>query len=288
LLSDKYYKHEKKNLKITRLEKMDLNLSEIGFQNAPLEHKSTSASVSAYFSSELSLKTDEGDIVNLSFAGEQSLSESSSQTLTEENGAVQEFSTVARAAASYSLSVEGDLNEDELAAINKLANEISPLVKDFFSSGELNLEDSTNVLANNLGAIQEVELSLERKIVATFETRSISRLPEEAGYAGDVNATPNQTTELETGDIRDFPALVQSTINAVFESEANQAPESEAILRSLNDLLDFIRNRFGEFFNPVDGPDAIPVESAPAEPATANEGDANVQPSSPTSVEEIV
>ena len=217
---------------------MDLNLSEIGFQNAPLEQRSSSASVNALFSSELSLKTNEGDLVNLSFASEQSLSESHTQTLTQDNGAIQEFSSVARAAASYSLTIQGDLNEEELAAINKLANEVSPLVKEFFASGELNLEDSTNILANNLGTIQQIELELERTVVATFETRSYSRLPEDAGDITNIEALPTTTptTELDTGGIRDFPALVQATIDAVFESEAKQAPEADPILRSLNDL----------------------------------------------------
>jgi hypothetical protein len=36
---------------------MSLNVSEIGFQNNALEQKSTLASVDAYFSSELNLKT---------------------------------------------------------------------------------------------------------------------------------------------------------------------------------------------------------------------------------------
>ena len=105
---------------------MVLNESEIGFQNTPLEQRSTRAAVAAFFSSELSLRTQEGDLVNLSFDGEQSLSESHAQTLTQDNGTVQEFSSVARAAASYSLTIQGDLNEEELAAINKLAAEIAP------------------------------------------------------------------------------------------------------------------------------------------------------------------
>jgi len=135
-----------------------------------------------------------------------------------------------------------------------------------------------------------VELSLERTIIATFETRSISRLPEEAGYTGDIKALPDQTTELETGGIRDFPALVQATIDAVFETEAKQVPDSELILKSLNDLLNFIRDRLGEFFNPPTGLAALPVESAPTESAPVSEGAADVEPSTPqpTSVEEIV
>ena len=264
---------------------MALNVSEIGFQNTSLEQRSTKAAVAAFFSSELSVRTQEGDFVKLSFDGEQSLSESRTQTLTQDNGTVQEFSLVARAAASYSLTIQGDLNEEELAAINKLAAEIAPLAREFFASGELNLEDPINVLANNLGVIQQVELALERTVVATFETRSISRLPEEAGYINDIRTLDNQASELETDGIRDFPALVQATIDAVFESEAKQIPEHDLILRSLKDLLDFILNQLGEFFNPPTGLAALPVESA-----TVTDGAIDIEPSPPqsTSVEDIV
>ena len=85
---------------------MSLNISEIGLQNNQLEHKSTLASLGAFVSSELNLKTSEGDFIILSFAEEQSLSESSTQTRTQENGVIQEFSSVARAANSYSLIVQ--------------------------------------------------------------------------------------------------------------------------------------------------------------------------------------
>ncbi len=249
---------------------MALNVSEIGFQNTSLEQRSTKAAVAAFFSSELSVRTQEGDFVKLSFDGEQSLSESRAQTLTQDNGTVQEFSSVARAAASYSLTIQGDLNEEELAAINKLAAEIAPLVREFFASGELNLEDSVNVLANNLGVIQQVELALERTVVATFESRSISRLPEAAGVINDIWTVPNQASELETDGIRDFPALVQATIDAVFESEAKQIPEHDTILRSLNDLLDFIRKQLGEFLNPPTGLAALPIEPAAVQDGTVD------------------
>ena len=254
---------------------MALNVSEIGFQNTSLEQRNTQAVVAAFFSSELSLRTQDGDLVNLSFDAEQSLSESHTQTLTQDNGTVQQFSSVARAAASYSLTIQGDLNEEELAAINKLAAEIAPLAREFFASGELNLEDAINVLANNLGVIQQVELALERTVVATFETRSISRLPEEAGYINDIGTLDNQASELETDGIRDFPALVQAT----------QIPEHDLILRSLKDLLDFILNQLGEFFNPPTGLAALPVESA-----TVTDGAIDIEPSPPqsTSVEDIV
>ena len=258
--ADEKYKHKKSDLEIIRVLKMSLNVSEIGFQNTALEQRSSHASVEAYFSSELNLKTREGDLVSLSFGGEQSLSESRTETQSQDASTVQEFSSVARAAASYSLTVQGDLNEEELAAINKLAEEISPLAKEFFASGNLDLEDSSDVLVNNLGVLEEMELSLERTVVATFESRTVSRLPEEGGETNEVEALQNPVSELETEGIRDFPALVQATIDAVFESEAQQVPEQDPILRSLNDLLAFIRNRLGEFFNPQTGQEDFPEE----------------------------
>ncbi len=255
---------------------MSLNVAEIGYQATPPEHRSVLASVDAFVSSELSLQTREGDLVSLSFDSEQSLSESHIQTQAQNGETVQEFSSVARAAVSYSLSVQGDLNEEELAAINKLAAEIAPLAEEFFTSGNLNLEDSTNILANNLGEIQQVELALERTVVATFESRSAIRLPEENGDITNIEALPNQESELDTDGIRDFPALVQATIDAVFESEAGRIPEQDPILRSLNDLLAFIRNRVGENFNPPTGLAALPIE-----PSSTGDGAVDVELTTP-------
>jgi len=58
----------------------------------------------------------------------------------------------------------------------------------------------------------------------------------------------NPASSLDTEGIRDFPALVQATFDAVFEAEAAKVPETDPILRSLNDLLDFIRQRLSETF----------------------------------------
>jgi hypothetical protein len=249
---------------------MSLNVSEIGFQNNTLEHKSHSASIDAFVSSELNLKTSEGDLVSLSFVEEQALLGLSTQTRTQENGAIQEFSWVARAATAYSLTVYGDLNAEELAAINKLAEEIAPLVREFFANGEFKLEEPANVLADNLGVLQEVELALERTVVATFATRTVTRLPEDGGDITNVEALPTQAPELKIGGIRDFPALVQATLDAVFESEAGQFPEQDYILKSLNELLSFIRDRLDQFFNPPADLATLPVESSTGADGVAN------------------
>ena len=247
---------------------MSLNVSELGFQNNLQEQKSALSSIGTFFSSELNLRTNEGDLVSLSFAGDQSLSESSAQKLTQENETVQELSVLARAAAAYSLTVQGDLNAEELAAIHKLAEEIVPLAKVFFANGQLNLEDSANVLANNLGVIQEIELALERTVVATFATRTINRFPEEVRDISNIGVLPNNASELDTDEIRNFPTLVQATLDAVFESEAEKVPEKGPILRSLNDLLSFIRKQLKEFFEYAPG-----LAESLKEPASGVVGD---------------
>jgi exosome complex RNA-binding protein Rrp42 (RNase PH superfamily) len=249
---------------------MSINISKIGVNNHVLEQKITLASLDTFVSTELNLKTSEGDLISLSFDEEKSLSESSTQIRTQENKAIQGFSSVARAATTYSQVVQGDLNAEELAAINKLAEEISPLVREFFENGEFNLEEPANVLANNLGVIRELELALERTVVATFATRTVTRLPEDGGDTTNVETLPTQAPELEIGEIRDFPALAQATLDSVLESEAGQVPEQDSILRSLNDLLSLIRDRLDQFLNPPTDLAALPLESAAGMDGVAN------------------
>ena len=227
---------------------MTLDVPELNLKVGPIERRS-SAAISTSISSELNIRTQEGDLVNLSFSNEQSLQESRIQTQLQESGLHQELSAVAKAVSSYSILVQGDLNEEELAAIHKLVREISPIAGEFFSKGGFDFESSGDVLAANLGVIQEVELSLERTIVASFATETVSQLPEE-GFSSEAvkTASNNPTSSLESEGIRDFPALVQTTFDAVFEEEARQITDTDFILRSLNDLLDFIRQQLGKYF----------------------------------------
>ncbi len=232
---------------------MTLEIPDINLKRPLREERTSNASVSASVSSELNIRTQEGDLVNLSFSNEQSVQESSTQSKLQDSQSLQEISTVAQAASSYSISVQGDLNEEELAAINKLAADIKPIASEFFTSAVFDFENSSNVLADNLDVLQEVQLTLERTIVATFSTQTVNELPEEGLSSENVEAAlTNPTSALETDGIRDFPALVKATMDAVFEAEAAEAPKASTILRSLNDLLEFLRQRLVEFFGPED------------------------------------
>ena len=257
---------------------MTLEIAETNLQG--LQQRNSSAAVGFSVASELNVRTQEGDLISLSFSNEQSLSESRTQTQSEQFGSFQEISTVAKAASNYSISVQGDLNEEELAAINKLAAEISPLASEFFSSGEFDFDESGDVLVANLGVLQEVEISLERVIVAAFSTSTFTQLPEGEGglVTQDMEAALNNpASSLDTEGIRDFPALVQATFDAVFEQEAAKIPETDSILRSLNDLLNFIRQRLSETY----GSESVEL---PPEAPILNDGVIDVvEPDSPES-----
>jgi hypothetical protein len=244
--ADKNYKRVKKNF---RSLKMSLNVSDIVLQDASLEQKRVLASVDTSVFSELNLKTSEGDLVRFAFSEEASLSESLSQMQTRENDTSQEFSSIARATASYSLTVEGNLSSEELKAINKLAEEITPLAREFFASGKLNLDNPSDILDDSLGTLVQLDLSLERAVVTTLETKSVKQFPEENDEVVNKKDLPNQFRELEKDGVRDYPALAQATIDAVFKSEAEQVPVRDLTPRSLDDLLAYIRERIGEFFN---------------------------------------
>ena len=244
--ADKNYKRVKKNF---RSLKMSLNVSDIVLQDASQEQKRVLASVDTSVFSELNLKTSEGDLVRFAFSEEASLSESLSQMQTRENDTSQEFSSIARATASYSLTVEGSLNSEELEAINKLAEEITPLAREFFASGKLNLDNPSDILDDSLGTLVQLDLSLERAVVTTLETKSVKQFPEENDEVVNKKDLPNQFLELEKDGVRDYPALAQATIDAVFKSEAEQVPVRDLTPRSLDDLLAYIRERIGEFFN---------------------------------------
>jgi len=251
---------------------MTLEIPELNLQGGSREKRCCAVAASASVSSELNIRTQEGDLVNLSFSSEQSLQESRTQMQLQKLASHQEISIIAKAASSYSISVKGNLNEEELAAIHKLAREISPIAREFFTDGGFDFESSGDVLAANLGVIQGVELSLERTIVASFVAKTVSQLSKEDFFAEDIQpALSNPTSSLETKGIRDFPALVQATFDAVFEAERTNIPGSDQIIRSLNDLLDFIRHRLGEYFKPESFETPAEVSVAAADNAAEKE-----------------
>lgn len=246
-----------------------MEVSEVSTQYPAFDRRSNSAAISLAFSTELSLRTKEGDLVDISFQNEQSLTESESQTRFADGVAVREISSVAVAASRYSISVQGDLNEEELQAIQRLVDEVGPIARGFFARGEFDFENATEALAGSLGVIDEIELELERVITATFSSQAFSSgTPVQA--IGPENTGPQDPSlePIDTDRIRNLSDLIFSAVEAEFESQAAQLPESEAILRSLNDLILFLQEQLGQFLTPLEDNSPSVPQSLPQETGT--------------------
>ncbi len=227
-------------------------ISEISAQAPVFDHRSYSASVEASFTGGLSLKTEEGDLVELSFANEQFLAGSQSQTTTSDGGTVKEISSLAVAASRYSLAVQGDLNEEELDAIQRLVEQVGPIARGFFAQGEADLEGIAGVLAGSLGVLTEIELELERAITTTFSFQQISsNKPIEISDLGTVESGGSSREPINTGAIRNLPELVLAAVESELEAQAAQLPKEETILRSLNDLMRLLQEQLGQFLSPL-------------------------------------
>lgn len=239
-------------------------ISEISTQYPAFERLSQTASISLEYATDLSLRTAEGDLVNISFQNEQSLTESESQIRFADDGAIREISSVAVAASRYSLSVQGDLNDEELQAIQRLVEGITPIARDFFARGEFDFENATQVLAGSLGVIDEVELELERVITATFSSQTlISGTPNQANDPANTAPVNPSLQPIGTDNIRSLADLIFSAVEAEFESQATILPESEAILKSLNDLVLFLQKQLGQFLTPLEPATVEPALTTP-------------------------
>lgn len=243
-----------------------MEVSEVSTQYPAFDRRSNSAAISLAFSTELSLRTKEGDLVDISFQNEQSLAESESQAQFADGVTVREISSAAVAASRYSISVQGDLNEEELQAIQRLVDEVSPVARSFFARGEFDFENATQALAGSLGVIDEIELGLERVITATFSSQALSSgTPVQAIDPENTGPKDPKLEPINTDRIRNLSDLIFSAVEAEFESQAAQLPEGGAILRSLNDLILFLQERLGQVLTPLEGDSPSAPQSLPQE-----------------------
>ena len=204
-------------------------------QKQLLNERSAPAEANASLEADVSLQMNGEDVVTLSFSNEQGLSQDHSEVQVESGVTVQEISSVAQAASTFSQVIEADLNDDELAAIQKIAAKIEPIARDFLSSSpeEFNIE-------------QAVDIALT-----------------------DVTLVETESSEVDFENIRQFPSLVSATIDAGFEKQFQtlNAPSRELIVNSLRELMQFFREKIVQVLEPLRYPSAskesgseVPVE----------------------------
>ncbi len=242
--------------------------SDISSQNI-VQDRRIFAALDVSYSTDLTLKTKEGDRVKMSFDDQHSQSQTRSQTEYSDGVIVREISSVAVAASQYSLTVEGDLSEEELEAIRKLASEIAPIAQRFFAKSEFDQEDVVNRLAPSLESLEEIELSLEKTVTKTFAYRSVSTVPSDIeGQSVEQLLPPAEGEGIDPDAIRDITALVSAVVESEFSDQAVKFSHSRTILRSLSDLNNFLRDQVGEFTAPLQHAKILDNETLPKAPPT--------------------
>ena len=228
---------------------------------SPVTRRVSEVQMGAFFSADLNLQTLEGDRVRIAFNTGESLTQSRSETRVGTQLVSQEFSSVAIAASRYSITVAGDLNEDELQAIQHLVDAITPIAGDFFTHAKFDSENAESLLGINLGEIQSFKLSLEKTVVVTVTGFEQVRGFTDSSGSGLMGAEfPN------LANIRGLPELIHAVLETVLSAGGRDILDNDEILNTLHDLMTFLRERFSIFGNPGQPPFVTQAETV-AEPA---------------------
>lgn len=235
-----------------------LEINTSGVQNQPLDRRITSEEVAVSLEAGSSLQTGEGDVVTLSFADKQNLSNSYNESQFEGDPTVQEISSVARAASKYSQVVEGDLNEDELIAIQKIAAHVEPIAREFLSSDseELDVEKAIGILTGDQTITEEVGAELGNTIVKTLGFEIPSQVNLDNPAQSESVALEAENPDINIENIRQLPELASAAVDAELQKQFQVLNESSRalIVNSLNDLMQFFQEKVSKVLEPLKHP----------------------------------
>jgi len=235
-----------------------LEINTSGVQNQPLDRRITLEEVAVSLEAGSSLQTGEGDVVTLSFADKQNLSNSYNESQFEGDPTVQEISSVARAASKYSQVVEGDLNEDELIAIQKIAAHVEPIAREFLSSDseELDAGKAIGILTGDQTITEEVGTELGNTIVKTLGLEVPSQVNLDNPAQSESVAVEAKNPDINIENIRQLPELASAAVDAELQKQFQVLNESSRalIVNSLNDLMQFFQEKVSKVLEPLKHP----------------------------------
>jgi len=235
---------------------LEINTSIVQNQLPDRRVESEEASVS--IEAGTSLQTSEGDVVTLSVADKQNLSSSYNESQFEGDPTVNEISSVARAASEYSQVVEGDLNEDELTAIQKIAVHVEPIAREFLSSDpeDLDVEKAIGILTGDHEITEEVGIELGNAIVKTLGLESSSQVNPDKPVQSESIAVEAKNPDINIENIRQLPELASAAVDAELQKQFQVLNESSRalIVNSLNDLMQFFQEKVSKVLEPLKHP----------------------------------
>jgi len=241
---------------------LEINTSIV--QNQPPDRRVEPEEASVSIEAGTSLQTSEGDVVTLSFADKQNLSNSYGEAQFEDDQTVNEISSVARAASEYSQVVEGDLNGDELTAIQKIAVHVEPIAREFLSSDpeDLDVEKAIGILTGDHKITEEVGIALGTAIVKTLGLESSQVNPDNL-VQSESTTVEAENPDINIENIRQLPELASAAVNAELQKQFQTLNESSKalIVNSLNDLKRFFHEKVSQILEPLKHPISLGVSA---------------------------
>ncbi len=183
---------------------------------------------------ELEIKTNDGDIVKLMINNSNSIS-TSQQLSTSGDQQSLTINTEKYSSSDLSFSVQGDLDEDELAAINDLVGQIGDVAEDFYSG-------------NMQQALQHaVEIGYDAGEIAGFAANmkyssAVSTYQKVDSYVEQTEATPT-LSQYDASTLGDFNEKMDNAISAT----ALMFPEPNATVKQLFEGIERMSERFRSF-----------------------------------------
>ena len=213
-------------------------------------------SIDVSSSTNLTLSTREGDLVTLSSNKQLAYSESAEKSRFEDGATKERFSVEAKAASQYSLSVQGELNEEELAAINTLANKIFPIARSFFNGSEIDMEQAATSLLESMEEIDYLELRMEQTTVESYLSRLFSETNADIGQmtVEGLESLKKELFTLENSMIRDLRELVRSVIDSAIQQVEEDSSGENSFGPLLNSLHNFRENILKQLLKPSGNP----------------------------------
>lgn len=191
-------------------------------------------------SMQLELRTQEGDVVNISFSQIQEYA-NSQYAAKHEGTSAYAAQMSAYSETNWQFSVDGHLNEQELDALNKVVKDVQKLGAAFFSGDFASALEQASQLG--VGSKQLASLSLNLKqtqqytAVSGYQTDKKAALPEPlhdfagrlAGFAEQMQDTFNDAKPL---------AEPNKLIKELTEKMWQQEPETPALLNLIDDFTE--------------------------------------------------
>jgi hypothetical protein len=182
------------------------------------------------------LVTTDGDKVTIYASSLMAQQNESGFSSAEQNGQLVEMAYQSNSVvkeSSFMFSVEGDLDEDELEAINNLLNNVNDLAKDFYSG---DLETAFN---------KAVQLDYDAEEISDFSI-SLTQIQNFTAYKAYQTDTPisNVNAFNELKPLADFTDQIQATLATL-----------ESLFEHPRDLMSEIAKQINELNKPPEYPD---------------------------------